>query len=341
MSSDVQSILQVIFTGNKVSLAMVTVVVYDYILTFPREVEYVWNKPWTWVSTLFLVVRYCGIYSAIQESLMGTTFIPGPLTMCTRFQYSAQWAYMVFISASDLLMVLRVYALWNRSKIILSILLVFYTAQVAMQLVGTALWGNPYTQDATVAISQVLDYSVCQETLTVIGPDMKYIVIQPTVFYVLLLTLALVPTAKQSIAMYKATKQWQPNRYMSLIVREGVFYLFLNMINNLAILIELADTSPLPSVWYMIFSVFATIIEFPFFPRFVLSIRELYEKDSRGRLEGIDTGFGVSSRVGNVVGQNTIVSAIAFADSGNGQKEGDEEIQLEPAGERNDERHPV
>jgi len=42
MSSDVQSAVQLLLLSNAVSLAMVTVVVYDYILMFPSEVEYIW-----------------------------------------------------------------------------------------------------------------------------------------------------------------------------------------------------------------------------------------------------------------------------------------------------------
>ena len=39
-----------------------------------------------------------------------------------------------------------------------------------------------------------------------------------------LLTLAIIPTLKQSLDMYKATKKWEPNRYMKLLVRDGILY---------------------------------------------------------------------------------------------------------------------
>ena len=41
-----------------------------------------------------------------------------------------------------------------------------------------------------------------------------------------LFVLALTQTLKQSVAMYKATKQWQPNRYMMLLVQHGIIYFF-------------------------------------------------------------------------------------------------------------------
>ena len=39
-----------------------------------------------------------------------------------------------------------------------------------------------------------------------------------------LLALAVTQTLKQSVDMYKATKQWQPNLYMKLFARDGTIY---------------------------------------------------------------------------------------------------------------------
>ena len=47
-------------------------------------------------------------------------------------------------------------------------------------------------------------------------------------------------------------------------------------------------------------------------PRFIIGVRELYDRNLRRRWLGIDTGFGVLSQ--NTPSQNVGVSAIAFAD---------------------------
>ena len=54
---------------------------------------------------------------------------------------------------------------------------------------------------------------------------------------------------------------------------------------------------------------FATIV--PLIPRFIISVREIYDRDTHGRLQ-VDTGFGASGR--SVNGENALVSTIAFAD---------------------------
>ena len=55
-------------------------------------------------------------------------------------------------------------------------------------------------------------------------------------------------------------------------------------------------------------------------PRFIISVRELYDRDLRARWQGIDTGFGVLSQP--ISSGNVAVSAIQFADAAPGQEEG-------------------
>ena len=44
------------------------------------------------------------------------------------------------------------------------------------------------------------------------------------VFALVLLSLAIISTVKQSIEMYRATKQWQPNKYAQQLVSDGIIY---------------------------------------------------------------------------------------------------------------------
>ena len=67
------------------------------------------------------------------------------------------------------------------------------------------------------------------------------------------------------------------------------------------------------------------ITQYPMMPRFIISVRELYDRDPRRDWEGVDTGFGVLSQP--IAGQNGPVSAIAFADIALGQ---DDVVEGEP-----------
>ena len=79
---------------------------------------------------------------------------------------------------------------------------------------------------------------------------------------------------------------------------------------------------------------FVYLLLCPILPRFIISVRELYDRDLRGHFQGIDSGFGVLSQP--IASQNGALSAIAFADVAPGQDqvvEGDadnsEAIRLE------------
>ena len=61
---------------------------------------------------------------------------------------------------------------------------------------------------------------------------------------------------------------------------------------------------------------FTTIV--PLIPRFIIGVRVLYDRDTRGRLH-VDTGFGASGRA--VDDENGLVSTIAFADRNPGQEQ--------------------
>lgn len=73
--------------------------------------------------------------------------------------------------------------------------------------------------------------------------------------------------------------------------------------------------------------------------RFIVGIRELYDRDLRKRWQGIDTGFGVFSQL--VASSNATVSVITFADASPDQghwtaecsTDDSETIQLEMVGD--------
>jgi len=209
-------------------------------------------------------------------------------------------------------------------------LLLFYTVRVGFQLVVLGIFDNSDI-DATVGTSQVLSYSVCTALYSAIGPYTDYLETLLVLFDALLLTLAFVPLLKQSIAMYKVTgRRWEPNRYMSMIVKEGLAYFFMNLLSMVVVVV---NGDPLLPIWFLIGASLQTIIMYPTIPRFVISMRELFDKDSRGRLEGIDSAFGISSRSGNVSGRDHSITEIVFVDgTSHPDEEGGETIHVEVRG---------
>ncbi|KAG1726652.1 hypothetical protein EDB19DRAFT_1718914 [Suillus lakei] len=51
--------------NNNIAVAIFTLISYEYILQFEKEVKFVWTKPWSMMTYLYLVVRYFGIFLAM------------------------------------------------------------------------------------------------------------------------------------------------------------------------------------------------------------------------------------------------------------------------------------
>ncbi|KAF8444574.1 hypothetical protein L210DRAFT_3642836 [Boletus edulis BED1] len=316
MSSDIQTILELIVLNNYTSLILVTGVVYDYILTFPGEIEYIWCKPWTWVSTMFVVVRYIGLCWIMAIAFLSTSFILGPAEV--KFQQTCKHvnslvstvSKQAFLSATDLMMILRVYAMWNRSRLILSILLFIYMLQIIAAVVLDGIY-NTNTR-LSVTIFQVLDFSFCDISYVIGTPLVALQAYRAALRLVLsaaLIISAVSQTLKQSFEMYKATKQWQPNRYMQKLLGDGILYFTVNVAFQIYDVLLLVTTQT--SITSIFLTTFLYITFYTLIPRFIISIRELYDRDIRGRIH-IDTGFGVQLR--SNAGPDTIVSAMVFVD---------------------------
>ena len=76
-----------------------------------------------------------------------------------------------------------------------------------------------------VSIVRVVDFSFCNASW-INAPSLLHVYgdIPRFVLGTTLLVLAVIQTLKQSVEMYKATKQWQPNRYMQQLMRDGIIY---------------------------------------------------------------------------------------------------------------------
>ncbi|KAF8434807.1 hypothetical protein L210DRAFT_2565353 [Boletus edulis BED1] len=226
MSSDLQSALENLVQNNYQSIILVVAVAYDYILIFSKEVEYVWCRPWSWVSTMFVLVRYVGLLLAMTTGLAGSSFVPGPLQVSIVFDLVSIWGIIVFVSASDVVMILRVYAMWNRSRTILWILLFIFVVQTI-----TSVFANSHSEGPNAHFSETIGYlssfSFCNVSFNdPLALDIMLQIVPRLALAATLVILAVTQTLKRSVEMYKATKQWQLNRYMQLLERSFPNYFY-------------------------------------------------------------------------------------------------------------------
>ncbi|KAN0093036.1 hypothetical protein V8E55_003820 [Tylopilus felleus] len=286
--SDLQSALESLQWTNYTSLVIITAVVYDYLLVFTREVNYVW-------------IRYIGLSWVILDFLWGSAFLSGTAEICLATFQMVTWGKAIFFAAADycdlklyiVMMILRVYAMWSQSKRILGVLLLLYVPRT-------------YT---SITTAQVGNFNTCATIANNTPPTLATQLVDPSLRFVLsvvLFMLAVIQTIKQSVGMFKATKQWKPNKYMQQLVTDGFLYFLVYLFLNIGSMLENALT------YTIIVDMVSFMVVIPMMPRFIISMRELYDRDCCSRWKGIDSRFGVLSQP--AASTNVVMSAIAFAD---------------------------
>jgi len=107
-----------------------TVFVFDYLITFPDEVEFVWNGKANPAAVLFFITRYLPFIDGIF--LLAEQFLPNPSrSTCLALFHLEGWFYLSGFFMASSILILRTYAIWKSNKYIaygLTALLIACTA---------------------------------------------------------------------------------------------------------------------------------------------------------------------------------------------------------------------
>ncbi|KAF9234647.1 hypothetical protein BU15DRAFT_65501 [Melanogaster broomeanus] len=278
MSSDLYSGITSIQLKDFTCVVVVTAVVYDFILIFPSEIDYVWKRPWSWVSTMFIFVRLSFRSRLLRAEANHRR---------TVFYLLMSWTIVVFLGVMDVLMILRIYAMYNRSRRILVILLVIYILVVVNLAVTTTLYTTTATY-VSVTTGSLANYKFCVMTheaafLATILPFIPQFILS-----VLLCSLVVGKFVRESLRMHQAVKRLGLNQFLELFARESILFL---------------SSEANPTLLSLITYIFPYVLA----PRFVITVRELHSNMVGGH---VDTGFGAVSQ------RTSMNHTIVFASAG-------------------------
>jgi len=95
------------------NVASAALLIYDYFLTFTREVTLIWPAQWNLMKVLFLLTRYLPfidawilVYNHLQRH-------PNVET-CYQIFKAASWLFYVGTALPEIILTLRTWAVWNR-----------------------------------------------------------------------------------------------------------------------------------------------------------------------------------------------------------------------------------
>ncbi|KAG2048720.1 hypothetical protein BDR06DRAFT_962296 [Suillus hirtellus] len=99
-------------------------VTYDWALTLGQEVELVWRQRWSLVTVLYLSVRYLGIVFAALTMLLNVPTISLTGTQCWIMSAIWNWTGIMAFAMLWIIIITRLYAMYQRSRKILILLIV-------------------------------------------------------------------------------------------------------------------------------------------------------------------------------------------------------------------------
>ncbi|KAJ3972349.1 hypothetical protein EV361DRAFT_149641 [Lentinula raphanica] len=191
------------------------VAIYDWFTSLTQEVTHIWHSRWGVIKLLYLWTRYVPfivMIIAAQENISGafTTVSAG-----------------LIIGISDLILLLRTYSIFNKSR---KVLAVIFLSWIALSAIG--IWGVFSFQSQSFPNDSTSSCFVPQRS-------------QPTLiaFFALLggESVTSLLTAWKTLEIYRKSHFGQA---LSTIYHEGLFYYFMILPTEIAIIIVFLSSPP-------------------------------------------------------------------------------------------------
>lgn len=272
--SELEELLYELDWNNNISVAAITLISYEYILQLEKEATFVWERQWSAMTYLYLAVRYFGILIAITCACWGGLFYISEAPCYGIFLFF-QWGFSVYFCLAEVILIWRLYALYNQSKPLLYILVGLFLPIVALYIaVDAFLWSRP----SALSMQEIVitpDIKYCTTSFH-IGPMPAIYASIPVICYdIFLVVLAIAALAKH----LKERKElsMRPNAYVVIIVRYHVLYFVLNLACQIFMAILWADLPMTVMGFVMLFNATAPFI---IVPRLIISIWETHANDN-------------------------------------------------------------
>ncbi|KAH7920646.1 hypothetical protein BV22DRAFT_1180525 [Leucogyrophana mollusca] len=221
MATAIESAVQSIYYDNYFSMVITTVLVYDYLLAIGEE---------RW-----------GSMCTFRPSLLEFKAEDCPLPPGTGFNILGSLGFYVILWASagksrygppgTPIMVLRVFAMYNQSKIILGVLLLFFVPTIVATIVIIAKLLNISMAKSGVIIFDLLGTNYCADVSPLSRSqslEMVYLFIPRICLDMLLVVLAVGRLVKDAVDN-RVPGKWQPNVYLRMLAKDSIMYFLLNL----------------------------------------------------------------------------------------------------------------
>ncbi|KAI0799751.1 hypothetical protein BC629DRAFT_1591903 [Irpex lacteus] len=114
-------------------VASVTILAWDVLIMFSDEVELIWKQRWTPAKALYLLARYLPL--GFQLALLaintdGTTGLHFTGEQCRKWMIFQAIVLQMVITTVDIILIMRLFALYNKSRLLLILLSTTFLAEI-------------------------------------------------------------------------------------------------------------------------------------------------------------------------------------------------------------------
>ncbi|KAG1737624.1 hypothetical protein EDB19DRAFT_941092 [Suillus lakei] len=117
-------------TAQYFTVGAMALLVFDYCLTISQEVQLIWGKRWNVLRVTFTLARYVTFIGAAM-----TTFAAvvdrSKYKSCNTFNSISNVSHLISIVAAEVLLIIRTYAFWLKSKKVLVWLIILAVSCIA------------------------------------------------------------------------------------------------------------------------------------------------------------------------------------------------------------------
>ncbi|KAH7916373.1 hypothetical protein BJ138DRAFT_463673 [Hygrophoropsis aurantiaca] len=266
MEAAIISDIRVLQATRMCQLAAAVIIIYDHVQTFNKEVSLIWN-PGSVVSILYFLNRYVGdaIILISATLFIGTSFSTEVSHVMFQFQV---WGPFVSVWTTQVIMQLRIFAMYRKSKKILLLTSVGFAAEIAA--IATVLVMH-FDQSLTYTNEPIPGFRMC--STSTIGKAFTAIYIPIFCFEFLLFALALFVVFESMAKTKEIRGSRRLHRTMDMIVKSSTVYFF---IETSGCAVATGIYLGLPSVYIEIANAFLVATTVVLGSRLVINTRDFY-----------------------------------------------------------------
>lgn len=226
---------QLIQVNRICQAAAITWLVYDSFIVFNQEIEYIWKRPPTMSTFLYLALRYLG--SAWVIFFSTAFFLDKPsLAFCRVFVPMEVWPTWIIVSTVQVMLQMRLYVLYQRSKKVLALLVTLFLAEAAVTLVMCVKFSS--TVNASNQPLPGVYFCTSSTSSEQFFPDSVYTILA---FESILFCLCIWASYQRSKGDFSAPGlRWSRSHLIDILIEGNVFYFLCFALTWVAALVALS-----------------------------------------------------------------------------------------------------